>query len=75
MDHINRKMAIDMLVCDPPYRQRRLLSKPIQMYAARRSVGRQFILITPGSRAEISLAPDVMVKEYGLTDFIQDKAD
>ncbi|RDW87203.1 DNA repair protein SMC6 [Aspergillus mulundensis] len=46
MDHINRKMAIDML-----------------MYAARRSVGRQFILITPGSRAEISLAPDVMVKE------------
>ncbi|KAL4751166.1 hypothetical protein BDW72DRAFT_203271 [Aspergillus terricola var. indicus] len=46
MDHINRKMAIDML-----------------MYAARRSVGRQFILITPGSRAEISLAPDVMVKD------------
>ncbi|KAL4983065.1 hypothetical protein BDW68DRAFT_169620 [Aspergillus falconensis] len=46
MDHINRKMAIDML-----------------MYAARRSIGRQFILITPGSRAEISLAPDVMVKE------------
>ncbi|KAL3436056.1 hypothetical protein BDV09DRAFT_166236 [Aspergillus tetrazonus] len=46
MDHINRKMAIDML-----------------LYAARRSVGRQFILITPGSRAEISLAPDVMVKE------------
>jgi ATP-dependent RNA helicase DDX6/DHH1 len=45
------------------------------MYAARRSVGRQFILITPGSRAEISLAPDVMVKEYELTDFIQDKAD
>ncbi|KAL4805247.1 P-loop containing nucleoside triphosphate hydrolase protein [Aspergillus unguis] len=33
------------------------------MYAARRSVGRQFILITPGSRTEISLAPDVMVKE------------
>ncbi|KAL4973253.1 hypothetical protein BDW66DRAFT_142642 [Aspergillus desertorum] len=46
MDHINRKMAIDML-----------------MYAARRSIGRQFILITPGSRAEISLSPDVMVKE------------
>ncbi|KAL4911815.1 hypothetical protein BDW62DRAFT_196104 [Aspergillus aurantiobrunneus] len=46
MDHINRKMAIDML-----------------MYAARRSIGRQFILITPGSRAEISLAPDVRVKE------------
>ncbi|KAL5332680.1 hypothetical protein BJX70DRAFT_404329 [Aspergillus crustosus] len=46
MDHINRKMAIDML-----------------MYAARRSIGRQFILITPGSRAEITLAPDVRVKE------------
>ncbi|KAI9040509.1 DNA repair protein SMC6 [Aspergillus affinis] len=46
MDHINRKMAIDML-----------------MLAARRSIGRQFILITPGSRAEISLAPDVRVKE------------
>ncbi|OGM39759.1 DNA repair protein Rad18 [Aspergillus bombycis] len=46
MDHINRKMAIDML-----------------MLAARRSVGVQFILITPGSRAEISLAPDVRVKE------------
>ncbi|PYH63921.1 DNA repair protein SMC6 [Aspergillus vadensis CBS 113365] len=47
MDHINRKMAIDML-----------------MLAARRSIGRQFILITPGSRAEITLAPDVCVKEY-----------
>ncbi|PYH95203.1 DNA repair protein Rad18 [Aspergillus ellipticus CBS 707.79] len=46
MDHINRKMAIDML-----------------MLAARRSIGRQFILITPGSRAEISLAHDVRVKE------------
>ncbi|TPR05116.1 FAD linked oxidase, C-terminal domain family protein [Aspergillus niger] len=46
MDHINRKMAIDML-----------------MLAARRSIGRQFILITPGSRAEITLAPDVCVKE------------
>ncbi|KAL2841241.1 hypothetical protein BJY01DRAFT_13665 [Aspergillus pseudoustus] len=46
MDHINRKMAIDML-----------------MHAARRSIGRQFILITPGSRAEITLAPDVRVKE------------
>ncbi|PLB51753.1 DNA repair protein Rad18 [Aspergillus steynii IBT 23096] len=46
MDHINRKMAIDML-----------------MLAARRSIGRQFILITPGSRAEISFAPDVRVKE------------
>jgi len=33
------------------------------MLAARRSIGRQFILITPGSRAEISLAPDVRVKE------------
>ncbi|RAH53861.1 DEAD-domain-containing protein [Aspergillus piperis CBS 112811] len=47
MDHINRKMAIDML-----------------MLAARRSIGRQFILITPGSRSEITLAPDVCVKEY-----------
>ncbi|GAA85642.1 hypothetical protein AKAW_03756 [Aspergillus luchuensis IFO 4308] len=46
MDHINRKMAIDML-----------------MLAARRSIGRQFILITPGSRSEITLAPDVCVKE------------
>lgn len=36
------------------------------MLAARRSVGRQFVLITPGSRAEISLAPDVRVKEYVL---------
>ncbi|WEW60377.1 Structural maintenance of chromosomes protein 6 [Emydomyces testavorans] len=33
------------------------------MNAARRSVGRQFILITPGSRAEIKLAPDVRVIE------------
>ncbi|OKL63400.1 hypothetical protein UA08_02093 [Talaromyces atroroseus] len=33
------------------------------MMAARRSIGRQFILITPGSRADISLAPDVRVKE------------
>ncbi|KAL4882319.1 P-loop containing nucleoside triphosphate hydrolase protein [Aspergillus karnatakaensis] len=51
MDHINRKMAIDML-----------------MYAARRSIGRQFILITPGSRAEITLAPDVRVKEDASSD-------
>ncbi|EED14151.1 DNA repair protein Rad18, putative [Talaromyces stipitatus ATCC 10500] len=33
------------------------------MLAARRSIGRQFILITPGSRSDISLAPDVRVKE------------
>ncbi|KAL2862907.1 DNA repair protein SMC6 [Aspergillus lucknowensis] len=51
MDHINRKMAIDML-----------------MHAARRSIGRQFILITPGSRAEITLAPDVRVKEDANSD-------
>ncbi|KAI2786749.1 hypothetical protein POX_g09141 [Penicillium oxalicum] len=46
MDHINRKMAIDML-----------------MIAARRSIGRQFILITPGTKTDITLAPDVRVKE------------
>ncbi|PGH16093.1 hypothetical protein AJ80_05308 [Polytolypa hystricis UAMH7299] len=33
------------------------------MAGARRSVGRQFILITPGSRDNIQLAPDVRVKE------------
>ncbi|KAJ5288473.1 hypothetical protein N7478_001503 [Penicillium angulare] len=46
MDHINRKMAIDML-----------------MTAARRSIGRQFILITPGSKTDITISPDVRVKE------------
>ncbi|KAJ5999203.1 hypothetical protein N7451_007013 [Penicillium sp. IBT 35674x] len=46
MDHINRKMSIDML-----------------MTAARRSIGRQFILITPGSKADITIAPDVRVVE------------
>ncbi|CAG7998256.1 unnamed protein product [Penicillium salamii] len=46
MDHINRKMAIDML-----------------MSAARRSIGRQFILITPGSKTDITISPDVIVKE------------
>ncbi|CAI7591483.1 unnamed protein product [Penicillium bialowiezense] len=46
MDHINRKMAIDML-----------------MTAARRSIGRQFILITPGSKTDITISPDVIVKE------------
>ncbi|KAJ5152855.1 uncharacterized protein N7482_009333 [Penicillium canariense] len=46
MDHINRKMAIDML-----------------MIAARRSIGRQFILITPGTKTDITIAPDVRVKE------------
>ncbi|PGH12549.1 hypothetical protein AJ79_04170 [Helicocarpus griseus UAMH5409] len=46
MDHINRKMSIEML-----------------MVAARRSVGRQFIFITPGARHDIRPAPDVRVKE------------
>ncbi|CAL5866623.1 uncharacterized protein PFLUO_LOCUS832 [Penicillium psychrofluorescens] len=46
MDHINRRMAIDML-----------------MIAARRSIGRQFILITPGTKTDITIAPDVRVKE------------
>ncbi|KGO65461.1 RecF/RecN/SMC [Penicillium italicum] len=46
MDHINRKMAIDML-----------------MVAARRSIGRQFILITPGSKTDITISADVKVKE------------
>lgn len=65
MDHINRKMAIDMLVSSR-YKVTvlNLLNGSWQMLAARRSIGRQFILITPGSRAEITLAPDVRVKEY-----------
>ncbi|KAJ5930748.1 hypothetical protein N7466_006241 [Penicillium verhagenii] len=46
MDHINRKMSIDML-----------------LMAARRSIGRQFILITPGSKNDITIADDVRVKE------------
>lgn len=64
MDHINRKSSIDMLVsfgylfCDY------ITDCLLQMLAARRSIGRQFILITPGSRSDISLAPDVRVKEY-----------
>lgn len=33
------------------------------MTAARRSIGRQFILITPGSKADITIAPDVRVVE------------
>ncbi|KAH8688881.1 P-loop containing nucleoside triphosphate hydrolase protein [Talaromyces proteolyticus] len=41
----------------------RKMSIDMLMLAARRSIGRQFILITPGSRAEISLAPDVRIKE------------
>ncbi|KAK2812151.1 hypothetical protein FQN50_001508 [Emmonsiellopsis sp. PD_5] len=42
----------------------RRMSIEMLMLAARRSVGRQFIFITPGSRDDISLAPDVRVKEY-----------
>jgi hypothetical protein len=66
MDHINRKMAIDMLVgplclLDP------LISlqadRLSQMLAARRSIGRQFILITPGTKTDITISPDVRVKE------------
>ncbi|KAK2750907.1 Structural maintenance of chromosomes protein 6 [Onygenales sp. PD_40] len=41
----------------------RRMSIEMLMLAARRSVGRQFIFITPGSRDDISLAPDVRVKE------------
>lgn len=33
------------------------------MIAARRSVGRQFILITPGSKTDIKISQDVRVKE------------
>jgi hypothetical protein len=33
------------------------------MVAARRSIGRQFILITPGSKTDITISPDVVVKE------------
>jgi hypothetical protein len=33
------------------------------MMAARRSIGRQFIMITPGSKADITIAPDVRVVE------------
>jgi hypothetical protein len=33
------------------------------MSAARRSLGRQFILITPGTKTDIRIAPDVRVKE------------
>ncbi|EFR02817.1 hypothetical protein MGYG_09099 [Nannizzia gypsea CBS 118893] len=41
----------------------RKMAIDILMYAARCSVGRQYILITPGSRSEITAAPDVRVKE------------
>ncbi|KAK2877827.1 hypothetical protein FQN49_001145 [Arthroderma sp. PD_2] len=41
----------------------RKMAIDILMFAARRSVGRQFILITPGSRSEITAAPDVRVIE------------
>ncbi|EFW16870.1 DNA repair protein Rad18 [Coccidioides posadasii str. Silveira] len=41
----------------------RKITIELLMNAARRSVGRQFILITPGSRAEIRVAPDVRVIE------------
>lgn len=65
MDHINRKMAIDMLVS--PLACETLRSQVIdcfpQMIAARRSIGRQFILITPGTKTDITIAPDVRVKE------------
>jgi hypothetical protein len=33
------------------------------MVAARRSIGRQFILITPGSKTDITISADVRVKE------------
>lgn len=33
------------------------------MGAARRSIGRQFILITPGSKVDIKMSPDVKVIE------------
>ncbi|KAI5283469.1 Structural maintenance of chromosomes protein 6 [Ascosphaera aggregata] len=41
----------------------RRLSIELLMTAARRSVGKQFIFITPGSRADIRTAPDVKVNE------------
>lgn len=65
MDHINRKMAIDMLVsplvCETLRFQ--VVNCFLQMIAARRSIGRQFILITPGTKTDITIAPDVRVKE------------
>ena len=42
---------------------RRLTQQFGQMTAARRSTGRQFILITPGTKTDITIAPDVRVKE------------
>ncbi|OJD12803.1 hypothetical protein AJ78_06660 [Emergomyces pasteurianus Ep9510] len=41
----------------------RRMSIEMLMTAARRSVGRQFIFITPGARNDIQPAPDVRVKE------------
>ncbi|EEH03156.1 DNA repair protein [Histoplasma capsulatum G186AR] len=41
----------------------RRMSIEMLMIAARRSVGRQFIFITPGARHEIQPAPDVRIKE------------
>ncbi|KAI5304023.1 Structural maintenance of chromosomes protein 6 [Ascosphaera pollenicola] len=45
----------------------RRLSIELLMMAARRSVGKQFVFITPGSRADIKTAPDVKVNEYAAT--------
>lgn len=43
--------------------QRLIIDARFQMIAARRSIGRQFILITPGTKTDITIAPDVRVKE------------
>lgn len=67
MDAVNRKLSIDLLV-------RLMLPVPlvdlntdpwIQLSAARRSRGRQFVLISPGSQAEVKVkeARDVKISE------------
>jgi hypothetical protein len=40
-----------------------IIDSCFQMIAARRSIGRQFILITPGNRNDITIDADVRVKE------------
>lgn len=63
MDHINRKMAIDMLVGAFASLLHSFTNNLWKMIAARRSIGRQFILITPGTKTDITISPDVRVKE------------
>lgn len=65
MDNVNRDVSLRMMVRGKSRALRAPGLTSSQITAARRSTGKQFILITPQSMGNVDVAGDVKIIKYG----------